>query len=238
MRFVALALALAVAALLASPPAEACRAPNLVDVALTVDGATVLHDGGVVIETRDSGASQASNEFNGLTLRSGRKQLAAITEGIAPGLTVLRPPRGSRRTIKAVDGNKKVRLTLTQAKSKPPHAAPQVTRFTSTLSPIDPKAPPQEFQGSPRSTAMLTLAAAADDDVVAVVVYLVTKHGPVGAAYWRRTENLVYAYSTGGKGCVPGPTALNQGDTIALGFIDRYGRSSPLSQSIPVVPPT
>ena len=230
MRFIALALA----ALLVSPLAEACPRPNLVDVALTVDGATLLDDGGVVIETRN-GDGQAGNELKGgLTLWSGRKQLAATMDFIAPGLVVLRPPRGHRRRIKAVDGNNKVRLTLTQAKAKAPHAAPMVTLFTSTFPPSTSKVPPSPGPGVQASTATLTLATMADDDVIAIVVSVITKDGPVSLAYWRRTEDLTYTYRTGGKGCVPRPGPAHVGDMVAFSFIDKHGRLSDPSKPVAV----
>lgn len=78
MRFVALALALA--ALLESPAAEACAAPHLVDVALTADGATLLDDGGVVIETRNGGAQAGGELMLAPQRRTRRGRPASATE--------------------------------------------------------------------------------------------------------------------------------------------------------------
>jgi hypothetical protein len=230
MRFVALALA----ALLVSPPdADACAAPHLVDVALTADGATLLDDGGVVIETR-SGAGRNEREIGiGPTLASGRTQIDATMDWIAPGLSVLRPKRNKGRTITVVDGNRKVLLTLKQAKGKTRHTAPDPTSITSTL-PSQSKVPSREGPGIATSTASLTLAAPADDDVIAIVVYLITKDGQQGVAYWRRTDDLAYTYRTGGKGCVPGPRPLFDGEQVAFAFLDKYGRTSPLSKALSV----
>lgn len=233
MRFVALGLA----ALLASPPpAGACAAPHLIDVALTADGATLLDDGGVVIETRVGGVGRGTDHElgQGMTLASRGQQVAATMEFIAPGLSVLRPSKTGRRPITMIDSSYKVYLTVSQAKAKAKHAAPKVTSLTSTL-PRDGLAN-GSAPGVPTSSATLTLATPADDDVIAIVVYLVTKDGQQGAAYWHRTSDLVYTFKTGGKGCVPGPRPLLPGEQVAIGFVDKYGRSSPLSAPLSVSP--
>lgn len=232
MRFVALGLA----CLLASRTSDACAPPQLIDVALTADGATLLDDGGVVIETRTGGARGDKELGTGMTLASRGTQLAATADFIAPGLSVLRPSRGARRAITVVDGNGKVFLTLSQAKAKSPHAAPSAAGIRSTLPPAGTSNASLRAPGIEASTATLTLTVAADDDVVAVVVYLITKDGRQGVAYWHRTADLVYTYKTGGKGCVPGPRPLYQGEKVAIGFVDKHGRTSPLSNSLAVTP--
>ncbi len=229
MRLVALGLAV----LLVSPPADACRAPHLIDVALTADGATLLDDGGVVIETRSGGARDGRELGRGPTLASGRTQVDATMDWIAPGLSVLRPKRNKARTLTVVDGNRKVLMTLKQAKGKTRHAAPEPISITSTL-PAQATMPPQNGPGIPTSNATLTLAAPADQDVIALVVYVVTKDGQQGVAYWRRANDLTYTYRTGGKGCVPGPRPLFEGENVAFAFLDKHGRTSPLSQTLTV----
>ena len=196
----------------------------------------MLDDGGVVIETRSGGARGDKELGPAMTLASRGSQLAATTDFIAPGLSVLRPSRGARRAITAVDRNGKVFLTLSQAKAKTPHAAPSATGITSTLSPAGTSNASPYGPGIEASTATLTLAVAAADDVIAVVVYLITKDGRQGVAYWHRTTDLVYTYKTGGKGCVPGPRPLYQGEKVAIGFVDKHGRTSPLSKSLAVTP--
>lgn len=229
MRLVALGLAV----LLVSPPADACPAPHLIDVALTADGATLLDDGGVVIETRSGEARNDRELGRGPTLASGRTQVDATMDWIAPGLSVLRPKRNRGRTITVIDGNRKVLLTLKQAKGKTRHTAPDPISVTSTL-PDQSKIPPQNGPGIPTSTATLTLAVPADEDVIALVVYVVTKDGQQGVAYWRRTNGLAYTYRTGGKGCVPGPRPLFEGENVAFAFLDKHGRTSPLSKTLSV----
>jgi len=230
MRLVAVGLAL----LVVSPPAAACPAPHLVDVPLIADGATLLDDGGVVIETRS--ARGGGDEAMGLQLTSGGAKLGATRDFIASGLWVLRPPRGDGRTIEVVDGASTVRWTLTQAKGTGPHAAPKATRMTSSLGrERATKRAVKMHRGVAASVAELTLAEAPPDDVLAVVVFRITKDGSHGIAWWPRNEaELVYGYSTGGKGCVPGPSPVHLGEKVAIGFIDLHGRTSPLSRPLVV----
>ena len=229
MRLVALGLAV----LLVAPPADACAVPHLIDVALTADGATLLDDGGVVIETRSGGARTDHALGSGLTLASGRTQVDATMDWIAPGLSVLRPKRSKVRTLTVVDGTKKVWLRLKQAKGKTSPTAPDPISITSTL-PSPSQVPAREGPGIATSTATLTLATPAADDVIAIVVYVITKDGQQGVAYWRRSSDLAYTYRTGGKGCVPGPRPLFEGEQVAFAFLDKHGRTSPLSKPLSV----
>jgi len=234
MRLVALGLAV----FLASAPADACPAPHLVDVPLIADGATLFDDGGVVIQTRNGGGGP--DEVMGLKLTSDEVALAATRDYLAPGLSVLRPPRGDARTITAVDGTGGVRLTLTQAKAKARPTAPKATRMTSSLvRESTTKQPQRAPYGVAASAAELTLAEAPPDEVIAVVAFRVTKDGPQGFAWWPRNPGeRVYRYTTGGKGCVPGPSPVRQGEKVAIGFVDIHGRTSLLSKPLVIAAPT
>jgi hypothetical protein len=231
-------LALALLLPLLSPPADACAPPHLVDVPLLAEGATLLGEGGLVIETRNGGGDGGELE-RGVTLMADGKALAATLDYVAPGLSVLRPPPGDGRTITVIDWSKKVRLTLKQQAAKGKPAAPKLTGMTSTL----PRAAPTKEQLSRRygvegSSAVLTLTAAPTADAIAVVVYRVTKQGTQGVAWFQpEAKQLVYQYSTGGKGCVPGPSPLHQGERIAVAFLDRNGRTSALSKVVAVGAP-
>lgn len=234
MRLLALSLA-GFTAVLIPPAAEACAPPRLVDVAMIADGATLLDDGGVVIETRN-GSGGGDELERGLTLMTDGKPLTATVHYLAPGLSVIRPPRGEGRTITAVDGDNKVQLTLTQARAKAPHAAPKAAQMRSSLARAPrTKQPPQRRMGVEASSAELTLTEAPPSDVIAIVAYSITKNGPRGIAWWRPAANqLVYEYSTGGKGCVPGPVPIRQGERVAIGFVDSHGRTSPLSKPLAI----
>lgn len=227
MRLVSLGLAL----LALSPAAQACPPPFMTDVPLTADGATLLDDGGVVVETRADGPHRGPQ--GGLQLTSGGADLAFTHDFIAPRLQVMRPPRGSA-TIDVVGGYGKVLLTVKQDVSNAAPTPPDVVRLTSTLRRVkSSKRPVVRPDGIQTSSAVLTLAAAPPADTIAVIVFRITKHGPQGVAWWPRGDT-VYTYSTGGKGCVPGPSPLHQGEKIAIGFIDGHGRTSPLSKAFSV----
>lgn len=168
---------------------------------------------------------------------SGRTSLLEQVVFLAPGLTLLRPPRNAGRTFTAVNSKNKVVLTLKRATAKTLHAAPKVAALTSTLT-VAAATTLSQYHGVMSSAAELTFAEAPAEDVLAIVVYSLATKDPQGIAYWQRNKSeLVYSYTTGGKGCVPGPGPVRQGDTIAIGFVDIHGRISPLSKPLVVGAP-
>ena len=222
-------LAIMLGVVLAADAALACPPPLLTDVPLTADNTALPAGGGVVMATVNGGGGRGMR--NGGRLVAGKDNVELTRTYLAPALTVIVPKAQANRAIELIDDSGKAILHLTQTQVAPKHAAPKVAKVHSTAPPVKKGEPPRFEMYGPTTQLTIELAEAPPSDVLALVVF---QDGQGVAWSPPQDKQMTYTFWAGGKRCMPGPGTVPQRATVTLGYVDRTGRVSVLTQDITV----
>ncbi len=228
--------ALAVMAILVAPDVASaiCAAPWVGSAVLTIDGAKLAADGGVLVMASVSfegtafGAANAKNPS--WRFSDGTKLHEPTLVLLAPGLVAYRPPAGAAGALTLVDGRAtRATITLT-GDTVTTLAAPEPAQLVVNTIPM-------RWGGSVLKVDA-TFKSAAPEGTVAVVVYGVTKKGNVARSWMQISAGSLTGPVAGSSGrCnpgVPGEIVSKAGDKVVLAWVDSHGRLSNFSKPVTV----